>query len=179
MLIKFNNPQNQDFFDYWQSLPRDGLVPESKDFFPEDIPELLPFFTIYELVSTDCVRFKLAGTMISTRDGVDRTGDNYLDDVAPERRKKASEAFWAIYNQPCGMRVVLDLKKESGLVHQIEGLGLPMINSKGQYPLLYYSNHILLQAKVQMETLGDRLELITVRQRDFIDIGAGIPDFRD
>lgn len=177
--MEFQSQDNQDFFDYWQNLPRDGLIPESKSFLPENIPKLLPFFTIYELVSVDCIRFKLAGTMISKRDGSDRTGHNYLDDVAPERRAKASEAFWAIYNQPCGMRVILDLKKESGMIQQSEGLGLPMINSKGEFPLLYYSHHVLSAPKIQASRLGDRLELITVRQRDFIDIGAGIPDFRD
>lgn len=180
MSLEFINSQrNQDFFDYWQKLPRNGVVPESKSFFPEDIPKLLSSFTIYELVSADCIRFKLAGTKIANRDGGDRTGDNYLDEVAPARRKKASEAFWTVYNQPCGMRVILEFTKKSGMVVLVEGIGLPMINSTGEFPLLYYSNDELSRSKRKVAGTIDRLELITVKQRDFIDIGAGIPDFKD
>jgi len=117
--------------------------------------------------------------MIAKRDGHDRTGDNYLDEVAPDRKKKASDAFWTIYNQPCGMRVILDFKKESGLISRVEGLGLPMINSKGKSPLLYYSNHELAPARHQIVDNEDRLEVVSVVQRDFIDIGAGISPFKD
>ena len=180
-MIGFECDGTKAFYDYWQSLPRNGLVPESKDFLPEDIPELLPFITIYELVSEDFIRFRLAGTMIANRYGRDRTGQNYLDEVTPKRRKKASEAFWAVYNQPCGMRVIIDMKKKSGLALEVESLGLPMINSRDGYPLLYYTNYMLVdQSKAHHDIIKrDWLELIAVTKRDFIDIGAGIPDFKD
>lgn len=178
-MIDFHCRQSEQFLEFWKGLAKSGLIPKSSDFFPEDIPRLLPFITIYELVSKDEIRFKLAGTSIGKRDGFDRTGDNYLDQVAPERRAKAAEAFWAFHDQPCAMRVVLQLEVSSGASIVIEGLGLPFANDKGGYPLVYYVNHEVEKLEPTSPMNGRRLELITVLQRDFIDLGAGVPTFKD
>lgn len=178
-MLNFYCSENQDFLNYWTSLSREGVIPNRSNFFPEEIPKLLPFITIYELVSKDCIRFKLSGSNISKRDGFDRTGTNYLDEVVPARRARAAEAFWLLYDQPCGMRVVLNMRSKSGQIKVIEGLGLPMRNKEGGYPLLYYTNHQITEQVFENNAPEDRLDVITIQQRDFIDIGAGIPSFKD
>jgi len=177
--LEFIAPENNDFFNYWKNLPREGLLPNSKSFLPEDIPQMLPFITIYELVSRDFIKFKLAGTSIDQRDGAGRTGDNYLDQVAPQRRQKAADAFWAFYNQPCAMRVLLELHVSTERKFLVEGLGLPMLSDTSSHPIVYYSNYEVEDASHSFNLNDQKLELITVRQRDFIDIGAGVPDFKD
>lgn len=179
-MLEFKCRENRIFFEYWQSLPRKELVPSRFDFFPEDIPALLPFVTIFELVSKDDIRFRLAGTEVSKNAGFERTNTNYLDQVMPERRAKASEAFWSVYNTPCATRVIMEYTPESGVKRLIEGVGLPVYNVQDGNPLLYYCTvQIQNDWNSAQEKLNDRLELVTVIQRDFIDIGGGLSDFKD
>jgi len=177
--LKFLCPENDKFFKYWKSLRKNELIPLRTNFNPEDIPELLPFITIYQLLSKDNIRVKLAGTAINDRDGYNRTGDNYLDVVPDERKAKASAAFWAARNKPCGMRVIITSKSQKGLVRSIEALGLPIKDKNESPPLLYYCSPAIEKTSLLDIIKGDSLEQVSIKQRDFIDIGAGVPHFED
>lgn len=179
-MLTFKCPENRSFFEYWQSLPREGLIPSRLDFLPEEIPNLLPYVSIFELISEKLIKFRLAGTEVSRNAGFERTGTNYLDQIKPERRQKASEAFWAVYNQPCATRVLLEYVPRSGIKKMIEGVGLPVLNDPAGYPLLYYCTvEYTEEQKPSVQIPNDQLELVSVKQRDFIDIGAGVSDFKD
>lgn len=178
-MIIFFDSANKDFFEYWQGLPRTGLVPDKSHFLPEDVPELLPTITIYELASADYIYFRLSGTALDVRDGFNRTGKNYLDYVAPERKEKASEALWLLAKHPCAMRVVMTYTSTGGLVKKIESIGTPMIDSETGRKFLYYSSRELTPDANEIHVPEDKLKFITILRRDFIDIGAGVPDFQD
>jgi hypothetical protein len=177
--VEFFHPINAKYFEHWMSLEKNGLLPNASSFYPEEVPDLLPYFAVYELLSEDHIYIRLAGTAMVDRFGFEITGKNYLDLVAPERRANASAAFWTLANQPCGMRVIIQHVLTNGLRTQIEALGMPMRNDRGGKPLLYYTGIPVEDAWRLNRDDTDKMQELTVLQRDFIDIGAGKPDFRD
>lgn len=178
-LPEFFHPVNRAFAEHWLSLRDGGLLPDVKAFKPEAVPHLLEAFVIYDLESRDMIRIRLAGSAIIARHGFNSTGTNYLDLVAPERRAKASEAFWSIASQPCGMRVVLSHEYANGLYAETEALGLPMAVPEGKPPRLYYTGQEIQNAwRLRIGETGPTQKLGVLR-RDFIDIGAGVPDYED
>ncbi len=165
--------------DYWQSMPREGVLPLRSSFFPEKIPQLLPHLIIYEIVSKDFIRFRLAGTAVRERMGFDPTGQNYLDFVAEERKAKASQSFFAVVEQPCGMRVISNHGMSSGRKMFLEVFMLPVENDMSENPIiLCQSNEIKSDTEDHLPDEA-KLENVTVTRRDFIDIGAGVSDFKD
>ncbi|WP_419905203.1 PAS domain-containing protein [Kiloniella sp.] len=171
-------PQNQEFFDYWNSIHPVETLPKLSSFRPEAVPKLLPAFTIYELVSPDCILIRKGGTAIRQRGNYEEKGSNYLDLVAPERREKAAGAFFALYDQPCGMRVIMRHTLMTGAYVTFEGLGLPFINDKGGKPIIYFTNHEIKNPDQYVPASKKALEGMVLMQRDFIDIGFGVSDYK-
>ena len=111
--------------------------------------------------------------------GLDPTGKNYLDYVAPERRGTAGKSFFAVAEQPCGMRVVTHHGMSSGQEKYLEIMMLPLKNDRGENPIvLCQGNEIKCEERVRYFDAG-RLKNIAIMRRDFIDIGAGVSDFKD
>lgn len=165
--------------DHWLSLPREGVLPLRSSFLPEKIPQLLPSLIIYEMVSPTFIKFRLAGTAVRERMGVDATGQNYLDYVSPERREKASQSFFAVVGQPCGMRVISHHGMASGQKKYLEILMLPMENDRGENPIVLCQGNEIKPEKEELFQDQDLLKNISIVRRDFIDIGAGLSDFTD
>lgn len=176
---EFLHQLNLEYMRHWVSLRQNEILPRKTHFRPEDIPKLLPFFAIYELVSREFIKIRLAGTEMTRRHGFESTGSNYLDLVEPYRRPKASEAFWQIASCPCGMRVVLQHRYAGGIIRETEALGLPVRNDQGDNPLLYYTVCPIEREGEPKIDLLDRTQVLTVLDREFIDLGAGTPEFQD
>lgn len=176
---EFIHELNLEYLRHWTSLRQDRTLPKKSDFMPEEIPRLLPFFAIYELMSRDLIKIRLAGTEMIRRHGFESTGTNYLDLVEPGRRPKASEAFWQIASCPCGMRVVLRQRYAGGIIQDTEALGLPVHNDQGDSPLQYYTSCPIEREGEMKNDLLHRSEVLTVLEREFIDLGAGVPEFQD
>ncbi|WP_299375987.1 PAS domain-containing protein [uncultured Kiloniella sp.] len=178
-MIELYHPKSQALLDHWLSLPREGVLPLRSSFLPEKVPQILPSLIIYEMVAEDFIRFRLAGTAVRERMGFDPTGENYLNYVADERKEKASQSFFAVIDQPCGMRVISNHGMSTGRKMFLEVLMLPLKNDMSPNPIvLCQSNEI---KPIEEEQIPDnaRVENITIVRRDFIDIGAGISDFKD
>ncbi|HZB90071.1 MAG TPA: PAS domain-containing protein [Stellaceae bacterium] len=69
------------FVAYWERKRGARDVPEKRDIDPAEIdPALLPFVAVGELDVAGRVRYRLVGTGITTRHGIDPTG-KYVDEV--------------------------------------------------------------------------------------------------
>ncbi len=176
--IRFEHEQSATFADYWDSLPKQDLIPSRRGFDPGAQASVLNTFIIHELVSPEMIRIRLVGTKHREGFGSDPTGRNYLDFVEPKRRAKASRAIYLVCEQPCGMLVKLVSRTRTGLMYMNETFALPMRDNDGAARLVYYqSNSAPLDEYRDSST--DKLEVLDVHDRTFIDIGAGVPDFRD
>ncbi len=178
-MVDFKHTRNQAFYDYWLSLPREGILPHRRNFLPEAVPSLLPNMMIYELVSDDFIKIRLLGTSVEDRFGQNSTGTNYLDLVEYNRRPKASQAFWSQAKKPCGMHTFLEQELKSGRTAYLEAVGLPVLHDQDDTPLLLFqSNEIVSDHKTLGEEKG-ALKTVKVAKRSYFDLGAGVSDFCD
>lgn len=176
--LEFEHVQSPAFADYWNSLPKRDLIPSRADFDPCLQGPILSTYIIHELVSPEMVRIRLAGTKMREGFGMDPTGRNYLDFVEPARRAKASRAIFLVCEQPCGMLVKLKSKTQTGRMYMNETFALPMRDNEGRARLVYYqSNSAPLDG--YRDATEDQLVVLDIAKRIFIDIGAGIPEFKD
>ncbi|HEY4343798.1 MAG TPA: PAS domain-containing protein, partial [Parvibaculum sp.] len=113
------------FFDYWNSLPKVGFVPERSSFNPPAIHKLMPTVTLLEIHSRERIEMRLIGTSVARGMGFDPTGRNYLDIIAPETREAYLLLLKAQIAQPCGRRSFLRSRNSSGLIARTEVLALP------------------------------------------------------
>ncbi len=178
-MVNFISKKTHQFYKYWLRMPREKIVPSRKDFFPEDIPHLLPNIAIFELISTDNIKLKLAGEEVSLHTGFDRQGSNYLDIVSPYHRQEASKNFWLTHQHPCANYVILEYSSNSGVIKTVEAIGMPVLNDqKNGNPLLYYCA-AMYKINNSPNNKNIKQVTVTVKKRLFIDIGAGVPNFDD
>jgi hypothetical protein len=87
------DPRIVAFHRYWLSIaPAPGTLPGRQHFDPIDIPELLPFVWLLDIVGRPPrFRYRLLGTSFSDRPLLDATG-KFMDDLAPDFTISASYA---------------------------------------------------------------------------------------
>ncbi|WP_417433655.1 PAS domain-containing protein [Kiloniella sp.] len=172
--MDFKHPKSAEFYRYWLDLPRDGFAPSRDSFRPEQIPSLLPNFMIYELISDDYIKIRLLGSNLSEKFGGSCEGSNYLELVGPAHKIQASQALWAVVNQPCGIFGIVEQVMKSGLSVYMETVGLPLLNIDGGNPLiLFQKNELDYEKKLPDENLKNH-DYLKIFKRQFIDIGAGL-----
>ena len=132
----------------------------------------------HELVAPDYIKIRLSGTNLHETYGQEITGRNYLDFVAPERRQKASEAIFLVCQHPAGMFVELNSTTETGRLLQRESVCFPVRDDDGCARFAYFCSSPLADNRAR-EHEPDRLQTMGVLQRQYIDIGAGIPSFEE
>ena len=105
--------------------------------------------------------------------GVDLTGRNYLDVIAPEAKAPYLKLVDAQIGQPCGRRSVLRSRNATGLIARTEALTLPMFYaSSGHFMIISYFE--------QIETVGYEkggYKILQFEKTEWLDIGAGVPDW--
>lgn len=176
--IKCLSPRTREFVSYWEGLiAKHGSVPTRRQFDPTEIPKILPNLIMHDLTSgTDSI-LRLVGTGLTTRLGVDPTGQSYLTLVKKERREAALDFLLTVARHPCGMRVLIDWGYKSGKYERAESIGFPMIADGGREGLfLLFCDDIVGEAGYRAPDPDHRLETFEVPERQLIDIGHGIPD---
>lgn len=170
--------RSRAFADYWFSLPKLDLIPHRDSFQPEALPRLLPNLVIHEIGSPDLIRLRLVGTAVETHYGKHVTGRNYLDFVEPDRRAAASRAIQLVCQHPAGMLVHLRSASASGRIQTRESIAFPMRGSDNIANLVYFCSGNARERPRDGRN-RDEITLIEVIQRRYMDIGAGVPDFRE
>ncbi|MCE9651362.1 MAG: PAS domain-containing protein [Parvibaculum sp.] len=160
------------FFDYWNSLPKVDFVPDRSSFSPPAIYDLMPAVTLLEIWSRERIDLRLIGTAVAKGMGIEPTGKNYLDLLAPEAREPYLRLLDAQIAQPCGRRSTLGSRNASGIVARTEVLALPLFHSLS-------GHHMLVSCFAPMEAVGyekGAYEIRTFEDTEWVDIGAGVPD---
>lgn len=163
------------WLEHWWGLPHEGLLPLRSSFDPAAVPKLLPYLEMHDLREPGRSLLRLVGTHVAARYGKDPTGLDYLDFVAPERREEAYLGVLVPASHPCGMRVVMTTYFESGLHTLIEAVGLPMTFDAAGGRIFMFSDMVIGELPHTWTEPG-RLTRYELHERQFIDIGAGVPD---
>lgn len=159
---------------HWASLPRDGAVPLRSVFDPLEVPALIPHMLICDLSEPGVVRIRLMGTGMVTSFGFDPTGWDYLDLVAPERREAAYEGFTIPAGHPCGMRVLGENRYQGDRSMAVEAVAMPFRRDDGAGMQLVFVGSNIDTTRDPWPDLG-RATSFHVFEREFIDVGAGVP----
>ncbi|MCZ4281273.1 PAS domain-containing protein [Kiloniella laminariae] len=176
LAFDFLSPRCQLFHDYWWRLKESSeqIVPHKSDFNPAAIKPVLPYVLLHDLTIPGKSLLRLVGTAIVDRMGIDATGRDYLDFVSPERRDKAYHHLQTTSSLPCGMRVVIEGRYQSGRVNVSETVGYPL-EATGEAPRFMIFVDDIVETMEYQDVSDKQLEYYRVRRRDYIDIGAGIP----
>ncbi|MCC3304798.1 PAS domain-containing protein [Sneathiella sp. HT1-7] len=143
---KFDNidwvtPDVKEFAYYWRSLDRDRVIPRRQSFDPGRISPLLHGIAIYEVRSRDEILYRLAGTKLVDRIGMEVTGKNFLDFFEGERRAKAADAMYECVSRPCGMFSRLTGVSYKGRVETSVAAGFPLLDQDDTCNrLVFYSS---------------------------------------
>lgn len=157
------------------SLPKRDFLPDRDQIDLQQLKDILSSFVILQYESPSMVRFRLAGTDEVRRYGFEVTGRNYLDFVPDERRAQAVQTFEIMLRHPCGARNLIETVTSSGRIVLNEAIGYPVRGSDGRADqLLFQSNDI--EGRLKPHERRDMVvEHRKLRERRFIDIGAGLP----
>lgn len=173
--LDFLHPRARIFRDYWNSLSKRDFLPDRDQIDLTQLKDILSSFVILQVESPSVVRFRLAGTEEVKRYGFEVTGQNYLDYVPDERRSAAAKAFETMLCHPCGSWNLIETVTSSGRIVLNEAVGYPLRGSDGRADqLLFQSNDVegKLRAYQRTDIVATHRQ---VRERRFIDIGAGVP----
>lgn len=168
-------------YDYWLGLarPPGSLVPLKSSFDPAAVPKLLRRLLIHDLRQPGRSILRLVGTGLVEQYGFDPTGRDYADYVEPERWPTALGELVKIAGHPCGMRVLTEYHHVGGAIHADEAVGLPLgadggESGEGDGGFLVFLDDVLNSPRV-IDPRDKPFERLKVNQRDYINIGNGVP----
>lgn len=163
----------QLLFDYWCSIRGQEIVPCRSDLRPVAILPLLPGIMILEYRSDGALVYRLAGTACAETLGIDLTGTNLLDLIAPHQRDKAVHRLNIVRDHPCGLLVYEKLVTKYKTPFVAEVIYLPLRDRTGHITQLLGCVSVIEWGEKRAITNAPRP--MTAVAAQFLDIGAGLP----
>lgn len=171
-MLDFRHKDTARLYDYWRSLA-DGNPPNYRLWDPIDIPQLMPFVTIFELNSDDEFVHRFAGTGVCDFVGVELTG-LLLRDLfpSPEAYAIPEQNMRTMLAMPCGRLGAHVVRAASGQECLTEMLTLPLSRVDGASDRL-----IVYMAILETHGFGKATpEVAQYVEADWIDLGFGVPE---
>ena len=170
---EFRLESSRQFFDYWNGLPKDGILPDRTSFNPVRIRHLMPDVIMVEYPNLDDARFRLVGTRVSEHLNFDPTNKNYMDLLAEEAVEPFRFVSSMLLATPCGGRFTILARAATGYVLKIELTDLPMTNQAAGTQIVLA--HAPVLEVTDMHEDHD-FRILDIQPEAWIDIGAGTPD---
>ena len=169
---RFSHPETKQFFQYWNSLPKTGVLPDRADFNPVAIHRIMPRVLLVEYFKTGEVEFRMVGTGITEDIGFDPTKQSYLDMLEDSAFGAFQSASDAILSTPCGGHFVVTAQSAKGYLVEFDVLDLPMTNRAADSNIVVAH---LAQADIGRITPVGTFRIKEIQSAGWIDIGAGVP----
>ena len=175
-MLSFRSSMCRALYEHWLGLPKPpgAYLPLKNSLDPTAIPRLLPRLILHDLRQPGRSIMRLVGTGMVEQFGFDPTGHDYMRYVAPERRESALGALLRVAGQPCGMRVVIAHVHASGKSLVSESAGFPFEAEDGSGRFLLFLDDSLGRPTYE-DPREKPLEILKVLEREYIDLGAGVP----
>ncbi len=169
-----SQPQFHTLFNYWKDVRNSAIVPPAASVDPASIPQLLKDITILDLNTPDEIIYRLAGTAIVERTGMDPTGLNLLTLVPEHSRSFSSKTLFQVAQHPAGLVLEYENILRNGKRAEMESLYLP-IQSATPNQMRLISIHTVVRT-IGFEDERPKPEFASVLHKlVWIDIGAGTP----
>jgi hypothetical protein len=168
-------PDFVKFWQHWDALPKDDLLPHLSDYLDSVVPELQPLVSMMDILSPSDMRIRLLGTRITDMIG-ELTGSTAETLYAGQIRQLAMETSWRAVDQPCGYAVKRTLRSRSGASIDSAGLVLPMARGDDGRRTLVSFNGIPRREYYLDEEMKVSVETVQAfGPPTWIDVGAGLP----
>jgi len=174
-LPAFRQEGFQALFEHWSTLRIENSIPAAASLNPRSIAPWLRNLTIMEVELPHAVRYRLAGTSVVERMGIDPTGRNLLDMVNEDMRHAAATLFSTVSTLPCAALTSHTNIASNGRAANILSLFLPLLVPNGQMARVVSLN--ALQEIVDYFPPAGKVTVgSALNHHSWIDIGFGIPD---
>lgn len=160
--------------EHWLEIAGGRLLPSKTDLRPEQIASALTNIFLYEFHGREHIEFRLAGSFLREVHGRELTGTNYMEMMAEPHRSRASRRLFGMMDQPCGIRVINLASFENGRTGEFSSYGLPLAGPDGSARFSIHVTGFLSGGSLPYHS---RFTGMTAIEAEYIDIGAGIPDF--
>lgn len=169
-MVDFTSDTCRRFFEHWQSLRGDAVVPTSATFLDNAQPDLAPNTYMIDRVD-ETVVVRLMGTGLVEKWGFDATGHVMGSAQSSDLEKAWYVNACHIIDQPCGMFLNSHFKSNQGRVSMIENIIVPLAATNGPNKSVVSYTAITddLGYKEHPETFFDTPKI------HWIDIGHGTP----
>jgi len=173
--IKFDEPEFQTFYDYWDALRGEALVPLKSEFDPLKVPSLMSLMSVLQWVPPDILYIRLIGTRIVEQAHEELTGTNLVD-VVHEPQKQMIVEYNAAQFAHVAVGVIQTKRRyASGKSVDVKYAFIPFKGDGGELDIAIGVHKADLEANRQVAPDDPLLhaEIFTYR---FVDIGNGVPD---
>jgi hypothetical protein len=167
---------NRHFVAAWLRWRRPGrLMPKRSTVELEDIKHLLGRVVLFEMVSPDDIRIKVAGSQLRAHVNFEATGRNFADITSPEHWPVRRWRFNEMATRPCGGTMInRDTQTRTGDAVTFETVTLPVDPEGEGKPRLLIGN-VAVIGGVYEPPAEDRPRVVRPAEEfRFLDIGAGI-----
>jgi hypothetical protein len=159
------------------NLPKnENNVPLRKAFNPMALPKLLPSYLLGEMIDFGSVIVRIAGEKLNEVYHTSLKGIDIFTILSSEEKTIVSNIHRCMFDHPCGVFTIRQLKKETGLYINLATYSFPMISNDGKkkYFLMYYED---LSSKNECESFqGKYANFSHYSAVEFLDIGNGAPN---
>ncbi|MEQ9518871.1 MAG: PAS domain-containing protein [Parvibaculum sp.] len=172
--LESEQPLFQALFEYWKEVRGSAIIPQASEVDPASIPQLFKHIAIFDLNGPEEIIYRLAGTGIEERTGIDPTGMNLFDLVPAHRRTFTSETMWRIATHPVGMLLEYENILRNGKRAEMRSLYLPLRVGTSE-KMRIISIHVIEKTVGFEEERTNPEFAAVINQLTWIDIGAGTP----
>lgn len=167
------DPIIQGFWDYWDNLPKDGLVPHLGNYLDNVPPNIQPYVVIMDLSAPDQMRVRLTGTAMVDFAG-EMTGTEAEILYRDETRRKAMALAWTATHHPCGYLADRILRSKNGHLINSPGLVLPIRpGTPNTWSVIGFQ---VMPDRSEGVAEDDQIEAVqSVSKQTWVDLGAGVP----
>ena len=173
-MVAFLTDPPRRLYEYWLSLPKNGLLPPRSAVNPADIKDILPHLAIAEWNVPGEIKYRLAGTGVVERYGFDPTGRNVLDLIDAEEKTGMVHNITRIMGTPCGARSVRRESYDRDFQQLVEHAVFPIDSERDDRLLLIAVTGLLKETDARIKS-GALSRMERPSEFEFIDIGAGVP----
>ncbi len=173
--IEFDEPEFQQFFDYWNELRGTHSVPVKSTFDPLRVSSLMAVMSVTQWTPPDKLYLRLMGTDIVEQTHIETTGTNLLDIVYEPQRPMVMAHSAALFSTPAIGLVKTNRCFTSGKTVEVKFAFFPFRRDAGEQDIAIGVHKADLEAN-RRGAQGDPLKYAEVLAYNFLDIGNGAPD---
>ena len=169
-------PEIVQFWNYWAGLRENQHLPSLQDYFDHVPPDLQPYVVIVDIPEPGVSKIRLSGTELNRLTGTDSTGKPFQSIYGPKLLDLANKLTWEVVNRPVGYLSIRTISTTSDHTAHIQTINLPIVNRATEM-VSFITFSAIRAAEITLEPHEHVHTVLGIELTQWIDLGAGVPDF--